>query len=272
MTALRIAIALAVALALAACGSVLPLPVAPISAQQAAERACEIMTTLDYDVTYAAVNTHQEGMLTIDAQVSGNDMRQLLRSSTPLGLASAETIQKNGILYSRESLESDPSKFSDWRITGRNIPPPSRIPCFESHRFVGGTVQGSSSPERQYSSTAPSQDDPNETVMREFWVNASGRPTRSRTTLTFSDDSPISGASGMNQNETVEQVIINETYSGFGETNVITAPTLPTPAPTPVDEPTPTPTSTPTATPTATPTPTPMPTPAPPPGSGVSGQ
>lgn len=80
-----------------------------VSAQQAAERACEIMTTLDYDVTYTAVNTHQEGMLTIDAQVSGNDMRQLLRSSTPLGLASAETIQKMASCIHAKALKAIPA-------------------------------------------------------------------------------------------------------------------------------------------------------------------
>ena len=97
-------------------------------------------------------------------------------------------------------------------------------------------------------------------IFDEVWIDASGRLSRvnSRIILPFN------------------QIIrLSIKFSGYGEPNVITAPTLPTPTPTPtpVDAPTPTPTSTPTATPTATPTSTATstPTPAPPPGP-VSGQ
>ena len=52
---------------------------------------------------------------------------------------------------------------------------------------------------------------------------------------------------------------MHETYSGFGEPNVITAPITPTPVP-PTATPTPVPpTATPTPAPTATPTPSPTP-------------
>ena len=250
---------------------------APISAQEAVERACEAMVAAGYDVAYTAVNT--EGTLTIEVRVSGGNRHEVYTGKTTDGtiVARGEIIRKDGVMYSRENIEDTPNTLGNWEIVGRNMSSVEPLPCFAPETFVDGRPQGSSSSERHYSSTSTQPELPGESVLRELWVNVDGRPVRGRTTYTYdvSDGSEVSGASSGTADETPSRVVVDEVYSGFGETNVITAPTLPTPTPTPVDEPTPTPTSTPTATPTATPTPTPTATPtaapAPPPGP-VSGQ
>ena len=255
MTALRIILALAVVgVALAACGDASATPAAtpsaaptatlisvetPINAQEALNRACEVMVASDYDVTYTAVNP--EGSMSIQARVSDGESHEVYTGMTTNGaiIARAEAIRIDGILYSRESIESAPHILGDWQIIGRDMPPAEPLPCFAPESFVSGMDQSSSLSERRYSSTLTQPEIPGETVLRELWINRDGRPVRGRTTYTYdtSGESQLGGASGAATNEAPTQIVINETYSGYGEPNVITAPVLPTPSPTPTAAP-----------------------------------
>ena len=248
VTALRVASALAVVgVALAACGEMatptatpMPTPMptvmptlAPFDAREAAEQACEALkATSDYDVAYSIADTQEEGALTIEAQVSGDDMRQVLSYPTPLGVAIDETIRKDGVTYTRYNTEDDPVSFSDWRIA--HMATSKLMLCFDPEIFIDGVVQEGSSYERRYSSISTSHED---TTVHEFWVDHSGRPSRLRITVTFPNEGAMDGGTtGTSDDAASRQIVITETYSGFGEPNVITAPTLPiapTPAPTP---------------------------------------
>ena len=237
MTAIRAAFALAVVgVALAACGDAPPTPAptpALINAREAAEQACEALTTSDYDMAYTNVDSRREGALTIETQVSGDDMRQVLRNSTPLGETVTEIIHKDGVTYSRESLDADPTSFSNWRIIGQNMPTPELAFCFDPEIFTDGLAQESSSSDRRYSFNHTSEDG---SIASEFWVDSSGRPSRLRTTTTFPIGDVTGETDGAGDDADSGQVMITEVYSGFDEPNVIAAPippVAPTPAPTP---------------------------------------
>lgn len=244
MTAIRAAFALTVVgVALAACGDAPPTPAptaspttAPINARESVEQACEALTTSDYDIVYTNVDTRHEGALTIETQVSGDDMRQVLRNSTPIKETVTEIIHKDGVTYSRENLNADPNSFSDWRIIGQNMPTSEFTLCLDPEIFIDSVAQESSSSERRYSFNHTSEDG---SIASEVWVDSSGRPSRLRTTTTFPIEGVMGGATGAGDDAAPGQITITEVYSGFDEPNIITAP-IPPVAPTPAPAPTPT--------------------------------
>lgn len=235
MTALRIAMALAIlGSALVACGAVAPTPTAtPMPTPTAtdlrtvAEQACKAMKTMDYDIASTVVSTHQEGVLTGDARVSGGDSRQVLTVITPNGIAHGETARIDGVMYSRESIQNNPTIFGEWAIVGENISGADSLPCFGPETIARAIALGASSEEPHHSSNYESVGN---FELNEFWLDSSGRLARWRRTVTLSNENGVSEAS---QNKPLEQIITNQTYSGYGEPNVITAPALPTPTPRP---------------------------------------
>ena len=78
-------------------------------------------------------------------------------------------------------------------------------------------------------------------TMWEMWVDSNGRPVRGLVTVYHvPQESEVPGASGQPEGVRTPEVeyTIEETYSGFGEPNTITAPiTPPTPTPTPRSSP-----------------------------------
>ena len=235
-------LAASLALALSACGEGAPSPnpittatsaptanPAPTATdlRTAAEQACAAMKTLDYDVEYTAVSTRQEGVLTVAARVSDGDKHQVLTSVTPSGTAHGETIQVDGVMYSRESAQDNPAVLGEWRIVGENMSRADPLPCFAPETIARAIALGLSSKEPHYSAAAASIGG---SVLNEFWLDSSGRLARWRRTVTLSNETDASAAG---QNEDLEQIITNQTYSGYGEPNVITAPVPPTPTPTP---------------------------------------
>ena len=75
-------------------------------------------------------------------------------------------------------------------------------------------------------------------MVKEFWVDVQGRPTRLRQTY-YETDEPLDAGSGSggegsdvhSATATPSRPSENFTFSGFGEPNVITPPVLPTPTP-----------------------------------------
>lgn len=239
-------LAASLALALSACGEASPSP-NPIPAATSAptanptstatdlrtlaEQTCEAMKTLDYDVAYTAVSARQEGVLTVIARVSDGDKHQVLTSVTPSGTAHGETIQVDGVMYSRESAQDNPAVLGEWRIVGENMSRADPLPCFEPETIARAIALGLSSEEPHHSAAAASIGG---SVLNEFWLDSSGRLARWRRTVTLPNEN---GAGEASPNEALEQVITNQTYSGYGEPNVITAPVLPTLTPTPTPTP-----------------------------------
>ena len=105
------------------------------------------------------------------------------------------------------------------------------LPCFGPETIARAITLGLSSKEPHHSAAAASSAG---SVLNEFWLDSSGRLARWRRTVTLPNENDASAA---DQNEALEQIITNQTYSGYGEPNVITAPALPTSTPTPTPTP-----------------------------------
>lgn len=238
ISAVRIALALAVAgVALVACGEA-PTPTATLMStptatdlRAVAEQACEAMKTMDYDIASTVVSTRQEGVLTVDARISSGDSHAVLTSITPSGIAHGETVRIDGVMYSRESIQDNPTILGEWAIVGENMSGADSLPCFSPETVARAIALGASSKEPHHSSNYGAVGD---SVLNEFWLDSSGRLARWRRTVTLSNENSASEAS---QNKPLEQIITNQTYSGYGEPNTITAPALPTPTPTPTAAP-----------------------------------
>ena len=159
MTTLRIAIALAVAgVALIAYGEA-PTPMATLTStptatdlRAVAEQACEAMKTLDYDIASTVVSTRQEGVLTVDARISGGDSHEVLTSITPSGIAHGETFRIDGVMYSRESMQDNPTILGEWAIVGENMSGADSLPCFSPETIARAIALGASSKEPHHSS------------------------------------------------------------------------------------------------------------------------
>lgn len=231
MTTLRIVLALAVAgVALVACGEA-PSPTATLMStptatdlRAVAEQACEAMKTMDYDIASTVVSTRQEGVLTVDARISSGDSHEVLTSITPSGIAHGETVRIGGVMYSRESIQDNPTILGEWAIVGENMSGADSLPCFSPETIARAIALGASSEEPHHSN----HESVGDSVLNEFWLDSSGRLARWRRTVTLSNEN---SASETSQNKPLEQIITNQTYSGYGEPNVITAPAMPTPTP-----------------------------------------
>ena len=230
----------------------------------AVQDVCTTMNVADYDVIHTYSIRGAPDIPDVDGRIessySGSDVHRIGTGTTPEGvlLSRSEVIVKDGRRFTRGSISDDnPSSLSEWRVY-EDADSGGPLPCFPSESSASSDVTGSTAPgnERHYSYTtvldAGEVTEIEET--REFWVDSTGRPTRGRRTLTQPNPDGARAAAS-------RTLTMHETYSGFGEPNVITAPITPTPVP-PTATPTPVPpTATPTPAPTATPTPSPTPNP-----------
>ena len=225
LTTPRIALALAViaTLALIVAGVVVSRRADDSTAKTlaAVQRACTEMQYADYDVAYTS--SHGDGVMRGSARFSGASSH-ISGTLYIQGRATGgfELITVDGVAYSRETLPGRLQVYGAWAIVGTGLSPQPPLPCARPDTFVSGSDDTSA--ERHYTATY-SRDSLSgglpDMVTDEFWVDSSGRPTRSRTTTPRVGD-------GEESSTLVEE----QTYSGYGETNVITAPTLPTVTPT----------------------------------------
>ena len=229
----------------------------------AVQSACENMRVTSYDVVHTYSIRGAPDIPDVDGRIesrySGGNVHRIGTATTPEGilLSRSEEIVKDGVRYSRGSIsDDDPSNLSEWSVY-ENASSGDPLPCFPSENSESSDVSGRSAPgnERHYSyTTVVDEGEVTEiTEKREFWVDAAGRPTRGRRTLTqpnpddTSDAGGASGASDDSSGSSGRTLTVDEAYSGFGEANVITVPITPTPIPA-TATPTPVP-------PTATPVP-----------------
>ncbi len=224
--------------------------------QAAVKQACDAMVLSDYDVTTTLSVPGIVGRM--ESRHSRNDLHRSWTSHDLEGnlLARGESILKAGTMFTRVTIDGAPSQFRDWGVV-EDWPEPEHLPCLpaESAASYEALQVGSGRTFTHTISLSPQEG----TLTRQFWVDSSGRPTRGRRTFT----PPDSVASNVAASDTQANVlVIDETYSGYGEPNIIVAPIgVSIPTPTPV---------LPTATPVG-PTPTPVPpTATPPPQSKTS--
>ena len=206
------------------------------SVQAAVQQACDTMQTTDYDMTITG--SFFPGTGRIEVRRSGDDEHLLLTGSSLDGtpFAQGERILKDGVLYTRESTDANPTTFGDWAIALVDAGAAQHLPCFPPSSAQGGSTtrqaEPSSGEERYSHSYVLSAEEG--ILTEEFWVDSTGRPTRARRTITPPGTTTgESGAAGRDTarsasgGSTSQAVVLNMVYSGLGEPNVITAPTIP---------------------------------------------
>lgn len=125
-----------------------------------------------------------------------------------------ETIVVERTRYYRETLFDDPSRYGEWRIVDTNAPLTVPLPCLDTSTFEEGAT-GLAEP--HYTRARYLSEEEGE-VREEFWADSNGRPTRATRTFYPPDEEGASGAS--------ENATMTFTYSGYGDPNTITAPTV----------------------------------------------
>lgn len=179
------------------------------SVRAAFDLACEIMKPQDYDATTTVA---LDGVVVRrdEARHSGDNEHtiQTRLSSEGRPEDSFEYVFVGGTFYSRSFPIDETGRIGEWKMS-QNMPQEDPLPCLRL-KYKGSILvrQTEASGEQRYSLTVvfTSEDDK---VTREFWADSTGRPTRARRTDT------VAGLS-------VKDVV----YHGFGEPNVIMAPTL----------------------------------------------
>ena len=213
-----------------------------------AQEACDLMG-VPYD--YHATSTADGLSWTIEMRHSGDDRHDVLTArdvATNEIVYRGETIVKDHMLYSRETTRGgDQDVFGAWELETTRVPPVfSSLPCIDTSSYSARSDNGEA-----HFRTVRFLSEEEGDVVDEFWADSVGRPVRARRSLygleTEGPPEPRA-ARGARSSDPNATVVLAITYSGYGEANVITAPTL---APTP------------TLPPTTTPTPTPAPTPTP---------
>ena len=201
-----------------------------IAAAVAVQRACDAMETGHFDANTIMTDTEERFVQTWT--VAGTDSR-LVSHSYPHGSETynhkAEFVWKDGIQYTRFSTDNDPSTWGAWKVVvpgwGTFRPPtPCLNPVASGSEGASGTSQ-----ERHFVWKVENLGYTVETD--EFWAGTDGVPVRALFTLAEATAVGASGASGQSTthaNKILRTIAID--YSGFGETNTITAPiALPTP-------------------------------------------
>ena len=138
-----------------------------------------------------------------EIRISGKDRHLIGRYEWEGEVGHVEFIRKDGVIYTRESTESAPDIFEEWQINGDGGSLQILF-CYEPLPGDG--------PDQTLELFLSEEEG---TMMDEYWVDETGRPIRNRRTFKRPD-----GAEG----------VLEITYSGHGEPNVITAP-IATPTP-----------------------------------------
>ncbi len=215
-------------------------PVAQLSAAQALQQACDTMAESDYDKTQVERGEAQ----TLDATVavSGGDSHVELNIYDADGeslLDKIEWIIKDEVVYARGSISPDDlNTLGEWGIYKTAIAPDLAVPCFGADVSAAGgsaAIEGSSSSsERRI--VWKTEPDGGITIQHVLWVDSTGRPVRGQVIKVppgagAADASGAFGAASTGDDSSSEgRVVLEESYSGFGEPNIITAP-IATPTP-----------------------------------------
>ena len=180
-----------------------------VSAQEVIEAACGTLTSTDYKV--AATVATNIGTTTFTTIYYGNDYHFHADIKDHEGnlVAQVDQVAKDGIFYSRETVEGSPTTFYEWSRWG----PTSSVdhfPCVPAE--VTGDSSVSPTPgqasERKITTTLTFPGEATE--KRETWVDSNNVPLRGQQTVT-----PLDGSQGF---------VVEMTFSNFGTANTITAP------------------------------------------------
>ena len=178
-----------------------------ISAQQ----ACNLMDT-PYDTS---VTASRRGVDTrIEARDSGLDkhIERTWTDSDGTLIHKIEQILKDRTFYTRKSVPGNAQVYGEWRIDGIDFPPFQPLPCEQTSDFE---QDASGLPNQPHFMSEKFLSEEEGAVRNEYWADSTGRPTRARRTLFPPEYDGVSNT---------ETIVIELTYSGYGEPNTIEAP------------------------------------------------
>ncbi len=209
-----------------------PWEAADLSAKESAERACTVMTQNHYDAV--GITPTSEGSLRTEERYAGGDTHVVNTWLDHQGNIDGkmEQIFKDGVLYTRVTGEAGPTEYGAWDVYSPGIAIDRALPCYPSGEGTSGGFSALAQGNVHIYYTQTGAD--GEVVKTEFWASSEGVPTHGRRTVTLPPGADTTGVS-----DGSSTVVTEITFSGFGETNVITAPA---PASTPTVTPPPMPT------------------------------
>ena len=184
---------------------------APMPTPVSAAQACDLMDT-PYD-TLATLSAPGEERR-VEARDSGPDKHMVRTITNPSGtlIVKIEQIIKDRSMYSRRSAPSNPEVYGEWRVVATDLPRSFPLPCLDASSFEEGASGSSDEPHFTSENFLSEQ----EGAMRnEFWADSTGRPTRARRTFFPPEYDGVSNT---------ETSVMEFTYSGYGEPNIIAAP------------------------------------------------
>ena len=183
----------------------------PTSAPASAEEPCNLMDT-PFDALM--LGTGQLTGLKAEFRYSGSDEHMLTTQSDPEGVlfGKGEQIFKDDTFYERGSAPDNPKVYGEWRVHPHVRQLSTRPPCLDPSSVEAGA--SGSSDEPHYVSERFLSDEEG-AVRDEYWADSAGWPIRSRRTFF------PSGYDGVSNTETG---VLEYTYSGYGEPNIIEAP------------------------------------------------
>ena len=176
-----------------------------------AQAECNLAET-PYDTV--AIASTPENVVRMEVRDSGPDRHILTTITDDSGVVvnKSEAIKKDGTRYSRESAPGNPEAYGAWSVVGTDLPPSFPPPCLDP-----GSIKedASGSSDEPHFTTERFLSVEEGSVRDEYWADAAGRPIRSRRTF-FPP-----GYDGVSNTETG---VMEFTYFGYGEPNIITAP------------------------------------------------
>ncbi len=184
----------------------------PAPALLSTSETCNLMET-PYDVLVIATAA-EVGEERAEIRHSGSDQHILSTYFDMDGvlIGKSEVIIKDRTRYYRESTKDNPDVYGNWRITQTNVPRSPPPPCLDPSRFDESASSSSDEPHLTREIFLSEE----EGAMRgEYWADSAGRPVRERRTF-FPPE-----YDGVTHTDTA---VMEFTYSGYGEPNIITAP------------------------------------------------
>ena len=183
----------------------------PTSAPAIAGVACNLIDT-PFDALM--LGTGQLTGLKAEFRYSGSDEHMLTTQSDPEGVlfGKGEQIFKDDTFYERGSAPDNPKVYGEWRVHPHVRQLFTRPPCLDPSSVKVG-ASGSSDEPHFVSERFLSEE---EGAMRqEYWADFAGRPIRGRRTFFPPEYDGVSNT---------ETGVLEYTYSGYGEPNIIEAP------------------------------------------------
>ncbi len=174
----------------------------PVSAAE----ACNLMIT-PYDAVLTG--TTSLGVIRTEIRYSGGDrhMVETLTKHDGALFFKYEKTNKDRTLYSRVSTEGNPEVYGEWRVHYTDSSQVFALPCLDTSRFQEGDSGSSDEAHYAYESFLSDEEG---SIRKEFWADSTGRPTRARSTQFLPNEEGT--------------IVIDYTYSGYGEPNIIKAP------------------------------------------------